>query len=607
MSATAVWIALSVATMGAEVAVDEQVAEAEARRIATMERAKQAAVAVFAPQGNSGGSGVLISADGYAVTNFHVVAPAGPAMKCGLPDGELYDAVIVGIDPTGDVALIQLLGRDDFPFAELADSDTVAMGDDVFAVGNPFMLATDFQPTVTYGIVSGVHRYQYPSGTLIEYTDCIQTDASINPGNSGGPLFNAEGNVIGINGRISVALEDRDRVNAGVGYAISINQVKNFLWHLKSGRIVDHATLGAVVAHDADGNVVVSNILEESDAYRRGLDYDDEIVALGGRAVRTVNGFKNVLGIFPSGWQVPLVYRRDGITYETRVRLRDLHAAGELVERISPRRVPRGDEPGDEGEEGGEPEGGEPEEESPEPEQEQEKNDEEERESQPVPDVRAMMEATMPDAVQEVYESRRGYANFHFQREHVSRLVDGMRKRSDLSTAREAWILKGETANGAAIEFALSDEAMIARLPAGESIAVVDGDLSDSLDPPASGGMLAALGLWRAWLVDGDEGFDRFEYLGRAPVGDGGEMADVARGLLWGVSCQLYFAPDDQRLVLLEMWPANDVDPCELWFAEESGWGGYLLPQRVEVRHGDNVYAVVNWNAFDVRAVGEDE
>ena len=134
------------------------------------------------------------------------------------------------------------------------------VGDWCFAVGNPFLLATDFQPTVTYGIVSGMHRYQPPAGTLLEYADCIQTDAAINPGNSGGPLFNADGELIGINGR--GCFEKRGRVNVGVGYAISINQIKNFLGCLKSGRIVDHATLGATVAAGDDGRVLVSNILE---------------------------------------------------------------------------------------------------------------------------------------------------------------------------------------------------------------------------------------------------------------------------------------------------------------------------------------------------------
>ena len=221
--------------------------------------------------------------------------------------------MIVGLDPGGDVALIKLLGHDDFPVAEIGDSDTVRVGDWVYVAGNPFLLADDFKPTVTYGIVSGVHRYQYPAGTLLEYTDCIQTDASINPGNSGGPLFNADGRLIGINGRGS--FEKRGRVNVGVGYAISINQIKRFLGHLKSGRIVDHASLGATVSTDADGRVVVDDILEDSDAYRRGLRYGDEIVRFGGREIGTANAFKNVLGTYPSGWRVPLTYRRDGKEY----------------------------------------------------------------------------------------------------------------------------------------------------------------------------------------------------------------------------------------------------------------------------------------------------
>ena len=194
-------------------AVDPAVLEAEAKRVEVVEKVAPAVVAIFGPGGGGGGSGVLITKDGYALTNFHVTKGAGDYMQCGLNDGKLYDAVIVGIDPTGDVAMIKLLGRNDFPTAPMGDSDKVKAGDYSFAMGNPFLLATDFRPTVTYGIVSGVHRYQYPSGTLLEYTDCIQIDTSINPGNSGGPLFNAAGEVIGINGRGS--FEKRGRVNSG--------------------------------------------------------------------------------------------------------------------------------------------------------------------------------------------------------------------------------------------------------------------------------------------------------------------------------------------------------------------------------------------------------
>ncbi|MEC8862730.1 MAG: trypsin-like peptidase domain-containing protein, partial [Planctomycetota bacterium] len=206
---------------------DAALLKLQEQRIQTIMTARAATVAVFSADGRGGGSGVLISPDGFAVTNYHVVKPCGPFMKCGLDDGVVYDAVIVGIDATGDVALIKLQGRDDFPTAELADSNQVQLGQPCFAIGNPFLLATNLQPTVTWGLVSGIHRYQEPSGTLLEYTDCIQTDAAINPGNSGGPLFNDRGQVIGINGRIS--LEKRGRVNVGVGYAISSNQVKHFM------------------------------------------------------------------------------------------------------------------------------------------------------------------------------------------------------------------------------------------------------------------------------------------------------------------------------------------------------------------------------------------
>src|SRR5687767_5866312 len=142
--------------------VDPAVLEAEAARVAVVEKASAATLAIFAGA-QGGGSGVVISPDGFALSNFHVTSGAGNSMKCGMADGRLYDAVIVGIDPVGDVALIKLLGREDFPVAEMADSDTVRAGDPCFAVGNPFLLATDFKPTVTWGMISGVHRYQEPA------------------------------------------------------------------------------------------------------------------------------------------------------------------------------------------------------------------------------------------------------------------------------------------------------------------------------------------------------------------------------------------------------------------------------------------------------------
>ncbi len=306
----------------------DAVLKAEAERVAVVQKITPAVVAVFAPGGKNGGSGVVISKDGYALTNFHVVQATGPLMKCGLPDGVLYDAVLVGQDKVGDVALIRLYqpkgkeGRE-FPFAPLGDSDKVHEGDWSVAAGNPFLLARDFRPTVTFGLVSGVHRYQYPAGSFLEYPDCIQIDTSINPGNSGGPLFNMKGELIGINGRGS--FDKRGRVNSGVGYAISINQIKNFMGHLRAGIECDHASLGARITTQTDkyglGQMTVTSILDDADAARRGLDIDDELVSFDGRPITSVNQYFNVLGILPRGWRVPMEYRKKEVRKEVLVRL----------------------------------------------------------------------------------------------------------------------------------------------------------------------------------------------------------------------------------------------------------------------------------------------
>lgn len=337
----------------ARAAVDKAVLDAQAERVKVIDKVRGSVVAVFAPGAQGGGSGVLITKDGYALTNFHVVAAMlanpEPVMECGLADGVLYDAILVGLDRVGDVALIKLLPKEkgkDFPYSEMADSDQVRAGDWSLAMGNPFLLATDFTPTVTFGLVSGVHRYQYPEGKgLLEYTDCIQIDTSINPGNSGGPLFNMKGEVIGINGRGS--FDKRSRINSGVGYAISINQIKNFLGHLRAGLDTDHATLGAnVKERDEDGGLgklAVAQVLESSDAYRRGLRSGDELVSFAWRRTDSPNTFKNILGIYPKGWRVPIEYRSQknkGDRTETLVRLMKLTREGKDDKPAGPRPGP---------------------------------------------------------------------------------------------------------------------------------------------------------------------------------------------------------------------------------------------------------------------------
>jgi serine protease Do len=566
----------------ATAAPDPAVLEAQQKRVAVVEKVAPTVVAIFGPGGGGGGSGVLISPDGYALTNYHVTSGAGDWMKCGLNDGKLYDAVIVGIDPTGDVALIRLLGREDFPHAALGDSDKLAPGDWCYAMGNPFLLATDFQPTVTYGIVSGVHRYQYPAGTFLEYTDCIQTDASINPGNSGGPLFNDDGELVGINGRGS--FEKRGRVNSGAGYAISINQIKHFMGHLRSGRIVDHATLGATVSTRDDGAVVVSNILEDSEAYRRGLRVDDEIISFAGRPVRSVNQYKNILGIYPKGWKLPLIYRRGPDRHEVLVRLEALHHRTEMVPGGNrpqqppegPRPRPGRPQPGQPGQPPGEPQPG----------------DDPEQPRQPPGPRRPMRpEAKPPEEHKHLFVKKDGYANWYFNQQERDRALQALRDAAEFGTAAGPWTLSGQTDQNEAFTLTLADDAAALRLGAQEFTQPLGG--ADAVDaPPGTGGLLMALAHFRMLLTEMP--FTELYYLGTEPFDGTGELVDVVAGVTGVVETRFYLDPANGALLGLDTWLGEDVDECGVRFGEPLVFAGQKLPEQFIVSRSGDVYRKFN-------------
>ncbi|HEX6960617.1 MAG TPA: trypsin-like peptidase domain-containing protein [Lacipirellula sp.] len=569
---------------------------AQKARANAIAKASAATVAVFDSSGGGGGSAVIISPDGYALTNFHVTAPCGPAMKCGLPDGRLYDAVIVGIDPVGDVALIQLLGRGDFPTAEIGDSDDVRVGDWAFAAGNPFLLADDFTPTITYGMISGVHRYQYPAGTLLEYTDCLQTDAAINPGNSGGPLFDAEGRLIGINGRGS--FEKRGRVNVGVGYAISINQIMRFLDHLKSGRIVDHATLGATVVTEEDGSVVVDDILDTSDAFRRGLQYGDSIVRFAGREITSANALKNVLGVYPSGWRVPLVYRRDGQTFSTQVRLMGVHDESELIALVQheeenpseprPDELPKpddGDQPDDPDE-----------------------KDQGEQPKLPIPGVADLLnKPKMPEAVAKRFEARRGYANYWYNQQVQQRLMRRYLERSAVQGVGYDWMLVGDTETADGFRLDISKEGAKLQLPnTGHFEAEFAGDLSQQLSPPRTGGLLVAINAWQRLIDKGLRRFGEVYYLGKLPHGPDNRVEDCLVGYFEGMEVRFFFAADTGDLTGIELFAADDADPCEITFSEFTEFSGRRLPKRWHIRHADADFAELVVETWEFNAAPAD-
>lgn len=541
--------------------VDSAVLAAQKERVQVVEKVSPTVVAIFASSGAGGGSGVLISADGYALTNFHVVKGNGIFMKCGLNDGKLYDSVLVGVDPGGDVALVKLLGRNNFPHAPLGNSDLVQQGDWTFAMGNPFLLAEDYEPTVTYGIVSGVHRYQEPDlQDMLEYTDCIQVDTSINPGNSGGPLFDAKGLLIGINGRGS--FEKRGRVNSGAGYAISINQIKNFMGHLRSGRTVDHATLGATVRTHGDGRIVVSNILEESDAYRRGLELDDEIVSLGGRSIRNVNQFKNIIGIYPHGWKIPLTYKRNRKKKTIHVQLRELHRSEALADV--------------QGAGGGAP---------------------------PGPPGRPAPKPTgPPKKFKHLFVAKKGFTNYYFNELEQKRTLRKLKDFGDFSGLGGDldWDLSGKTKAGKPFTISLKKETLISDIGGTVSTQSLRAKKLAAV-PRGSGGLLIALHTLRQFFVTAKTGgaFPEFYYLGTEPLDGNGALVDVIVTEFITPEGQKamgrwYFDVKSGAFRGFDTALAEDRDSCRVRFGSElRDFNGRKLPASMTVHYGNREFATL--------------
>src|SRR5210317_2070235 len=180
------------------------------------------------------GSGVIVTADGYILTNNHVIEEADE-IHVTLSTFEEYEATIIGRDPKSDVAVIKIKPKADLPFATFGNSDKLRVGEWVLAIGNPFGL----QKTVTAGIVSAKGR----SINNESYGNFIQTDASINPGNSGGPLFNMKGEMVGINS----AIFSRSGGNIGLGFAIPASMAKNVINQLKTTGKVARGMLGVMI------------------------------------------------------------------------------------------------------------------------------------------------------------------------------------------------------------------------------------------------------------------------------------------------------------------------------------------------------------------------
>jgi serine protease Do len=275
------------------------------------------------------GSGVIVSSDGYIITNNHVVADA-KEVSVVLSDGEEYEAEIVGADPKSDIAVIKIEAKG-LPAVHLGDSDRLEVGEWVLAVGSPF--SQNLNHTVTAGIVSAKSRVAVG---LADYEDFIQTDAAINPGNSGGALVNLDGDLVGIN----TAIASRSGGSQGVGFAIPINMVRTIKDELIANGSVTRGWIGvgiqpvtkeiqeALDLPDRNG-VLVSSIVEDSPAEKAKLEREDVIVSLNGEKIESMRAFRNRIAATPPGTDVDLAVLRDGKRREVTVALGKLPEDGE--------------------------------------------------------------------------------------------------------------------------------------------------------------------------------------------------------------------------------------------------------------------------------------
>ena len=261
------------------------------------------------------GTGFIINADGYVITNNHVINDADEVMV-KLADGRELKGEIKGKDEKLDLALVKVSDGKSLPYAELGDSDALEVGEWVMAIGNPFGLSH----TVTAGIVSAKGRV-IGSGP---YDDFIQTDASINPGNSGGPLFNSSGKVIGINTAIIAG------GGGGIGFAIPVNMVKAVVAQLRDSGKVTRGYLGvrfqpltADLAKsfglDSEKGALIANVEKDTPAEKAGLKAGDVILEYDGKPIGEGNDLPKLVAVTPIDKKVRMVVFRDGRKQEVYV------------------------------------------------------------------------------------------------------------------------------------------------------------------------------------------------------------------------------------------------------------------------------------------------
>lgn len=293
------------------------------------------------PRREGQGSGVIISPDGYIITNNHVIK-GGDDVEITLNNKKSYNAQIIGTDPTTDLALLKI-DEQDLPFTQYGNSDELEVGDWVLAVGNPFNLRS----TVTAGIVSAKGRDinildRDPTNGLPPIESFIQTDAAVNPGNSGGALVNINGDLVGIN----TAIQSNTGSYTGYSFAVPVNIVKKVISDLKEFGMVQRAFIGVsirpidqVLADDKGLNsldgIYIADVTEDGAAQEAGLEAGDVIKKIGAVEVRNIPELQEQLSKFRPGDKISVTVARKNNLFYKEILLRNRFGNTEVIDKKS--------------------------------------------------------------------------------------------------------------------------------------------------------------------------------------------------------------------------------------------------------------------------------
>lgn len=261
-----------------------------------------------APKRHGLGSGVIVSKEGYIITNNHVIDKADEIVVTMPGSSKEYEAEVIGTDPGTDIAIIRI-DADDLPVITVGSSSNLKVGDVVFAIGNPYGIGQ----TVTQGIISAQNK----TGIGInKYENYLQTDASINPGNSGGALVDSRGVLIGIN----TAIITRSGGNHGIGFAIEIDMVKDIATRLIETGSIERGYLGVSIdnlnkkmqkMYKSGKGALITDVMSDTAAERAGLKRGDLIIEVNGESITDRTSLQNAIGLHTPGTKVTITFERD--------------------------------------------------------------------------------------------------------------------------------------------------------------------------------------------------------------------------------------------------------------------------------------------------------